>query len=80
MREDQGRLRVLDVCSLQVLLVGRVAAHEVDGVTGRVPFGVGDDDDLLLVVVAAQLWMRSRAVGFQPQTTMWSWYPDAPKP
>ena len=39
----------------EVLGVGRIAADEVDAVTGRVLVELGEDHDLLLVVVAAQL-------------------------
>ena len=36
-------------------MFGRVAADEVDAFAGRVLVGLGEDDDLRLVVVAAQL-------------------------
>ncbi len=54
-REDERGRRLFDPGTLQVRAVGRIAADEVDALSGRVLLHVGEDDDLGLVLVAAEL-------------------------
>jgi hypothetical protein len=53
--EDQRRRGVLDPCALEILGVGRIAAHEVDAGPGRVLLDIRQDHDLLWVVVTLEL-------------------------
>ena len=69
-----------DARAPQVGLGGDVAADEVDAVAGRVALAVVQHDDLGWYSSVFSSSIRSRAVLFQPQTTMWSRNPAAPMP